>query len=95
MTPRGYPTQALIVVRPILPSWLRSALEGACPSGNAARSSAWTHQRHHRFLLQLHMQQINALEAGIAELDQEVDAGLACFRDAVERLSTHGPGSSH
>src|SRR5262249_35307171 len=45
-------------------------------------------KRHHRFLLQLHMQQINALEAGIAELDQEVDAGLACFRDAVERLST-------
>jgi transposase len=45
-------------------------------------------KRHHRFLLQLHMQQINALEAGIAELDREVDAGLACFRDAVERLST-------
>jgi transposase len=45
-------------------------------------------KRHHRFLLQLHMQQINALEAGIAKLDREVDAGLACFRDAVERLST-------
>jgi transposase len=45
-------------------------------------------KRHHRFLLQLHMQQITALEAGIAELDREVDAGLACFRDAVERLST-------
>src|SRR5262245_31543087 len=45
-------------------------------------------KRHYRFLLQLHMQQINALEAGIAELDREVDAGLTCFRDAVERLST-------
>jgi transposase len=45
-------------------------------------------KRHHRFLLQLHMQQITALEAGIAELDREVDAGLAGFRDAVERLST-------
>jgi transposase len=45
-------------------------------------------KRHHRFLLQLHLQQINALEAGIAEIDREVDAGLACFRDAVERLST-------
>src|SRR5262245_61534056 len=43
---------------------------------------------HHRFRLQLHMQQINALETGIAALEREVDAGLACFRDAVERLST-------
>jgi transposase len=45
-------------------------------------------KRHHRFLLQLHMQQIDALDAAIAELDREVDTGLACFRDAVERLST-------
>jgi transposase len=45
-------------------------------------------KRHHRFLLQLHMQQINALEAGIAEIDREVDAGLACFRDAVKQLSS-------
>jgi len=43
---------------------------------------------HHRFLLRLHMQQIAALEAAIAEIDRELDAGLACFRDAVERLST-------
>src|SRR5438128_11681258 len=45
-------------------------------------------KRHHRFLLQLHMQQIDALDAAIAELDRQVDTGLACFRDAVERLST-------
>jgi transposase len=45
-------------------------------------------KRHHRFLLQLHVQQIDALDAAIAELDREVDTGLACFRDAVERLST-------
>ena len=45
-------------------------------------------KRHHRFLLRLHMQQVNALEASIAEIDREVDAGLACFRDAVERLIT-------
>ena len=45
-------------------------------------------KRHHRFLLQLHMQQINALEASIADLDREVDAGLACFRDAVKQLSS-------
>jgi transposase len=45
-------------------------------------------KRHHRFLLQLHMQQISALEASIAEIDREVDAELDSFRDAVERLST-------
>ena len=45
-------------------------------------------KRHHRFLLRLHLQQIDALDSGIAEIDREVDAGLACFRDAVERLST-------
>jgi len=45
-------------------------------------------KRYHRFLLRLHLQQINALEAGIAEIDREVDAGLDCFRDAVKQLST-------
>jgi transposase len=45
-------------------------------------------KRHHRFLLRLHLQQINALEAGIAEIDREVDAGLDSFRDAVKQLST-------
>jgi transposase len=45
-------------------------------------------KRHHRFLLRLHLQQIDALEAAIAEIDREADAGLACFRDAVKQLST-------
>ena len=45
-------------------------------------------KRHHRFLLDLHLQQIDALDAGIAAIDREVDAGLACFRDAVKQLST-------
>jgi len=45
-------------------------------------------KRHHRFLLRLHLQQIDALDAAIAEIDQEADAGLACFRDAVKQLST-------
>ena len=43
---------------------------------------------HHRFLLGLHLQQIAALDAGIAAIDREVDAGLASFRDAVKQLST-------
>jgi len=45
-------------------------------------------KRHHRFLLDLHLQQIDALDAGIAAIDREVDAGLASFRDAVKQLST-------
>jgi transposase len=45
-------------------------------------------KRQHRFLLKLHLQQIDGLDAAIAEIDQEVDAGLASFRDAVKQLST-------
>jgi len=45
-------------------------------------------KRHHRFLLDLHLQQIDALDAGIAAIDREVDAGLACFGDAVKQLIT-------
>jgi len=47
-------------------------------------------KRHRRFLLDLHLQQIDALEAGIAAIDREVDAGLASFRDAVKQLSIPG-----
>jgi transposase len=42
-------------------------------------------KRHHRFLLRLHLQQ---LDAAIAEIDREADAGFACFRDGVKQLST-------
>src|SRR6266508_4338752 len=45
-------------------------------------------KRHHRFLLRLHLQQVDALDAAIAEIDREADAGLACFRDAGKQLST-------
>jgi transposase len=45
-------------------------------------------KRHHRFLLGLHLQQINALELAIAEIDREADAGLACFHAAVKQLSS-------
>ena len=45
-------------------------------------------KRHHRFLLDLHLQQIDALDASIAAIDQEVDTGLASFRDTVKQLST-------
>ena len=44
--------------------------------------------RHHRFLLQLHLGQIDGLDAGIATIDREVEASLTPFRSAVELVST-------
>ena len=49
--------------------------------------------RHHRFLLRLHLQQIDALDAAIAGIDQEVDANVEPFRIAI-RLLTTIPGVS-
>ena len=51
-------------------------------------------RRHHRFMLRLHLQQINALDAAIAEIDREVDANLASFRTGVELLISI-PGHQH
>ena len=42
----------------------------------------------HRFLLRLHLRQIDALEAAITEIDQEVEAGIEPFRAAVRLLSS-------
>jgi|SRR4051794_21679892 transposase len=44
--------------------------------------------RHHRFLLQLHLGQIDGLDAAVTTLDREVDVNLAPFRTAVELVST-------
>jgi len=44
--------------------------------------------RHHRFLLQLHLQQIDALDAAIEQIDQEVDADVEPFRAAIALLTT-------
>jgi transposase len=46
---------------------------------------------HHRFLLHLHLEQIDRLDGAIAEIDQRVEANLAPFRDAVE-LTRSAPG---
>jgi transposase len=43
---------------------------------------------HHRFLLKLHLDHIDALDAAIAGIDQEVDSNGEPFRAAIERLST-------
>jgi transposase len=43
---------------------------------------------HHRFLLGLHLGQIDHLDAAVATIDREVEANLAPFRTAVELVST-------
>ena len=57
------------------PEKLRAALHGRL-------------REHHRFLLRLHLGQIDALDAAIATIDREVEANLAPFRTAVELVST-------
>jgi transposase len=44
--------------------------------------------KHHRFLLKLHLDQIDALDAALARIDEEVSANVEPFRTAVEMLST-------
>jgi transposase len=43
---------------------------------------------HHRFLLKLHLGQIDQLDSAIATIDSEIEAHLAPFRTAVELVST-------
>jgi transposase len=43
--------------------------------------------KNHRFLLRLHLGQVDAIDAAIAEIDREVEAGIAPFRTAVEQVS--------
>jgi len=49
--------------------------------------------RHHRFLLRLHLQQIDAIDGAIGEIDREVDAHVEPFRTAIG-LPTTIPGVS-
>ena len=44
--------------------------------------------RHHRFLLDLHLQQIDAIDAAINSIDQEVDQQVEPFRTGIQLLST-------
>jgi transposase len=44
--------------------------------------------KHHRFLLRLHLQQVDTFTAAIAEIDQEVDANVEPFRSAITILTT-------
>lgn len=43
---------------------------------------------HHRFMLKLHLRQIDALESGIRQLERQMEKLLRPFRDRVEQLAT-------
>ena len=44
--------------------------------------------RHHRFLLRLHLDQIDVLERALAEIDREIEAGLDPFRPFIGLLTS-------
>ena len=48
---------------------------------------------HHRFLLELHLGQIDALRAAVQKLEQQADEVLRPSREAADRLTTM-PGVS-
>ncbi len=43
--------------------------------------------RHHRFLLKLHLDQIDAFDATVVRIDEEVSANVEPFRMAIQMLS--------
>lgn len=77
------PDKLVVLAHPRIrtaPDMLREALRGRVT-------------KHHRFLLCLHLQQIDVLDATIAEIDREVDATLEPFRALIGLLVTM-PGVS-
>src|SRR5690349_15770894 len=42
--------------------------------------------RHHRFLLRLHLQQIDALDDAIVKIDRQVEVDIVPFRTAIEQI---------
>lgn len=44
--------------------------------------------RHHRFLLRLHLDQIDVLDRALSEIDKEIDAGLDPFRPFIPLLTS-------
>jgi transposase len=68
-----------------------AALAGGRLKASRAELVAALHGRvtaHHRFMLQLHLTQIAALEATVQELDARLEVALAPFRAVVDRLIT-------
>jgi hypothetical protein len=66
---------------------------GKSPQAKLAEALRGRVRPHHRFLLKLHPQQIDGLDASLGALDHEIEANLARFCIAVDLASTH-PGVS-
>ena len=72
------PSKLAVLAHPRIkapPAQLREALRGRI-------------MKHHRFLLRLHLQQIDAIDAAVAEIDREVGERIEPFRTTVELLTT-------
>jgi transposase len=77
------------------PARLADLTQGRLKADRAALLDA-LHGRvtpHHRFLLQVHLTQIDALEQGVADIERRLDETLGPFRAAVSLLATM-PGVS-
>lgn len=59
-----------------------------CPRSKLQEALTGRVTRHHRFLLQIHLGQIDSLDAALASIDREVEENLASFRTPVELLTT-------
>ena len=58
-----------------------------CPGAALAEALTGRVREHHRFLLAQHLRTIEQLEESIAAFDARIEAALAPFQDAVERLT--------
>ncbi len=47
---------------------------------------------HHRFLLKLHLAQVDALTAAVQQVEQQADEVLHPFREAADRLTNDTEG---
>jgi transposase len=59
-----------------------------CPQAKLREALHGRMTPHHRFLLQLHLGQVDSLDDAIGAIDREVEANLTPFRTAVELIST-------
>lgn len=59
-----------------------------CPPERLREALRGRLKQQHRFLLATHLGLIDAIDAAIARMDQQVEASLAPFRQAVEIVST-------
>jgi transposase len=79
-----------LVVGETDPERLASLAQGKLKSKQAVLSEALHGQvrEHHRFLLKLHLQQIEALQGAVKAIEERLDVLLAPFAQTLERLST-------